>query len=109
VWDAATGERLQTLRAHAATVYGLAYSPDGQRLASASFDPIRASGEVRLWDAVVGRELLTLPGWVAVAFSPDGNLLAAAGSGGLAAARQVRVWDATPWKAPPTSTGLGPP
>jgi WD40 repeat protein len=109
VRDATTGEQLLTLRAHTGGVLALAYSPDGQRLVSASYDPIRGRGEVRLWDSVVGREVLALPGWYAVAWSADGRRLAAPGDGGLAAARQVQVWDATPWKASPTSSGRGSP
>ncbi len=49
----------------------VAFSPDGQRLASASQDQT-----VKIWNSATGGELLALKGhtgWVrSVAFSPDG-------------------------------------
>ena len=55
----------------------MAFSPDGQRLASASHD-----GTVKVWDAATGQETLTLKGHTgvvsSVAFSPDGKRLASA-------------------------------
>jgi WD40 repeat protein len=68
------------------TIFDVAYSPDGKRLASASHDKT-----VRVWDAQTGQELLTLLGHTTsvsdVAFSTDGMHLASAGAG------VVIVWD----------------
>jgi WD40 repeat protein/serine/threonine protein kinase len=78
---------LLTLRGHSDAVHGVAYSPDGTRLASASAD-----GTVKVWDAITGQELLTLRGHTgavgAVAYSPDGKQLASASD------KTVRLWDA---------------
>lgn len=66
-------KRLVTLTGHTDLVRGLAFSPDGSRIATGSFD-----GTAKIWDAQTGKELLHLGhegiGWVA--FSPDGSRLA---------------------------------
>ena len=38
LWDLATGQELVTFAGHTAMVNGLAFSPDGKRLASSSID-----------------------------------------------------------------------
>ena len=57
------------------SVFGVAFSPDGKRLASASGDRT-----VKVWDAATGQEILTLKGHTdsvtSVAFSPDGKRIA---------------------------------
>jgi WD40 repeat protein len=78
VWDAETGRELLTLRGHTSDVWNVAFSPDGQRLASSGwFDPT-----VRVWDAQTGQQLLVLKekGWgerYSLAFSRDGHWLVA--------------------------------
>jgi len=77
-----------TLRGHSGSVDGVAFSPDGKRLATASGDET-----AKVWDAQRGKQLLTLrghSGFVSgVAFSPDGKRLATTGRDGTA-----KVWDA---------------
>jgi eukaryotic-like serine/threonine-protein kinase len=77
-----------TLIGHQAAIRSVAWSPDGSRLATASWD-----GTARVWDAGAGHELLALDGHGSqvnsVAWSPDGSRLATAGWDGIAT-----VWDA---------------
>ena len=70
-------------------VNGVAFSPDGERLASAGGD-----GAVKIWNSRTGKVIQTLHAHtgfvVSVAFHPDGKHLASAG-----ADQQVKVWDLT--------------
>ena len=66
---------VQTLTGHSDWVRSVAFSPDGQLLASGSDD-----NTIKLWQPGTGNQIRTLTGhsnWViSVAFSPDGQLLA---------------------------------
>jgi WD40 repeat protein len=98
VWDARTGRLIWTLKGHVGEVRSVAFSPDGKRLASGSttyqMRGPRVVGEVKLWNAETGREVLTLKGLTGgvtnIAYSPDGKRLAAA----CAEEPAVVVWDA---------------
>ena len=87
VWDTATGHCLHTLTGHTNTVNGVAFSPYGQLLATASNDKT-----ARVWDTATGDCLHTLTGHTdtvnGVAFSPYGQLLATASND-----KTARVWD----------------
>jgi WD40 repeat protein/serine/threonine protein kinase len=71
-----------------AEVNGVAFSSDGERLASADGD-----GRVRIWNSRTGEEIQQIPdahtdSVVCVAFHPKGSHLASRG-----ADKQVKVWD----------------
>ena len=101
VWNAQTGEELLTFgdhyfrdhyvtevdRNHENVTGGVAFSPDGKRLATGGMD-----GTAKVWDAQTGEKLLTLEGRpdyvTGVAFSPNGRRIATA-SGNTA-----RLWAA---------------
>ena len=86
IFGASSWKSRPTLSGHTSWVHHVAWSPDGNRLASVAGD-----GMVKLWDVESGQELLTLPGGeLSVAFSPDGRRLAA-GQGNT-----VTIWDAEP-------------
>lgn len=88
VWDAATGECLQTCKGSGNLVRSVAFSPDQSMLASGGDDQT-----VRIWDAQSGECLKILIGhenvvW-AVQFNPkDGRLVSAS------ADQTIRLWDA---------------
>lgn len=92
VWEAATLKLLYTFREHQDSIRSLAWSPDGSRIASASYD-----NTVKVWDAFTGLNLLTYTehsAWIqAVAWSPDGTYIASGGQD-----YSVRIWDAATGK-----------
>jgi WD40 repeat protein len=121
VWDAKTGQEVLSLESDS---FGVAFSPDGKRLASVG----------KVWDPQTGQELFSFKGdthgyLTGVAYSPDGKRLASSSGsevkvrdaqtgqelltliGGSdiqrlafpndhwlvsAAGRTVRIWDGTP-------------
>ncbi|CAI7635358.1 unnamed protein product [Penicillium manginii] len=82
-WDS----ELQTLEGHSDVIHSVAFSPDGQLLASGSSDKT-----VCIWHALTGALRQTLEGHSdavqSVAFSPDGQLLVS-GSGD----KTIRIWE----------------
>ncbi|MFO0869183.1 MAG: hypothetical protein U0935_09635 [Pirellulales bacterium] len=59
VWDLATRSATLTLTGHTTQIHGLAFSPDGTRIASVSGNGQNrgSAPEVKVWDASSGREL----------------------------------------------------
>ena len=93
LWDVKTGTEKKTLTGHTSEVHSVAFSPDGNTLASGVMDQTDKNITVRLWDVKTGAKKNTLTGHkylvYGVAFSPDGNTLATAGDD-----TTVRLWDA---------------
>ena len=78
--------KTQIFSGHVDGVTAVAWSPDGRRIVTGSYD-----ATIRVWDAVTGEELLSPEHrhWVrSVAWSPDASRIAAGSDDG------VRVWDA---------------
>jgi WD40 repeat protein len=81
ILDIETGHLLGELRGHTLQITGLAYSPDGQTLASAAGDRLGA-GQLKLWNMATGKERVPIEPFKqrlrALSFAPDGNTLAVA-------------------------------
>ncbi|MEM1167152.1 MAG: P-loop NTPase fold protein, partial [Planctomycetota bacterium] len=86
LWDARSGEPLDTLQDHKGWVRAVAVTSDGTRIVSGGHD-----GTVRLWDARSGEPLHTFRGHegavYAVAVTNDGTRIASGGEDGT-----VRLW-----------------
>ncbi|CAN9182999.1 unnamed protein product [Alternaria alternata] len=80
---------LQTLEGHSGGVTSVVFSPDGQTVASGSYDET-----VKLWDASTGALRSTLEGHLdvvtSVVFSPDGQTVASGSDD-----KTVKLWDAS--------------
>ena len=87
VWDLKTGKLVHLLGGHQGGIPGVAISPDGRQLATASLDDT-----VKVWDLKTGTLKRTLKGHTfmvyRVEFSADGRVLASGGGDDT-----VRVWD----------------
>ncbi|KAF3763158.1 hypothetical protein M406DRAFT_84049 [Cryphonectria parasitica EP155] len=79
---------ISTLEGHSARVSSIAFSPDGQHIASGSDDRT-----IKIWNAESGACISTLEGhsdWVrCIAFSPDGQHIASGSDDGT-----IKIWNA---------------
>ena len=95
IWDARSGKEIGRLPEtaeqieHTGVISSIAFSPDGQTLATASMDH-----SIRLWDFKQRKRIATLHGHVsevwALAFAPDGKTILTGGKDG-----SVKLWDTT--------------
>ncbi len=89
---------IRTLTGHTEPVWGAVFSPDGQILATTSYDKT-----VKLWDVQTWQERCTLteyPDWInSVVFSPDGQTLATRGGD------NAQLWDVQTGQERSTLTG----
>jgi WD40 repeat protein len=99
LWDTSTGAQLQTLAAYPGEVHGLAFSPDGTRLAGCG-----TAQTVSIWDTKSGAILQTLDGHNSVlrivAFSPDGAVLVSGDKVGT-----INIWNLKDGSLTRTLTG----
>src|SRR5205823_6577682 len=81
------GQATRTLQGHNILVWSVAFSPDGKRIVSGSFDQT-----VKVWDAQTGRQELTLRGHTqpvqSVIFTPDGKRIVSGSDD-----QTLKVWD----------------
>lgn len=101
IWDVKNSQLLHTLSGHIDDVQTIAFSPDGQVLASGAggWDNPGES-TIKLWRVSDGKLLQTIAGhgdWVQkVTFSPDGKLLLSCGRDGVYpnVSSKIKFWDA---------------
>jgi WD40 repeat protein len=90
LWDVVTAQQKCLLQGHTSAVLSVAFSPDGNTLATGSEDQT-----VRVWDVTTGQQKATLKGHTgavrSVAFSGDGLTLASASDD-----QMVRLWNLSP-------------
>ncbi len=100
-WEADTGKELLPFVGHSVGISGVAFSPDGSRLATASWDH-----SARVWDVATRRTLATYYGHNyalgSIAFSPDSRHVASAGLD-----RTIHIWDAKTRRQECTLLGHG--
>ncbi|MDE0087466.1 MAG: WD40 repeat domain-containing protein [Candidatus Poribacteria bacterium] len=99
LYDAQNYQELSLLTGHTRSIFSLAFSPDGQTLASGSRDKT-----IRLWDVRTGEHKKTFRGhtWfvLSIDFSPDGQTLANGSSDGT-----IHLWDVRTGKHKQTLQG----
>jgi WD40 repeat protein len=59
IWDAVSGRLLLDLQGHEYCVWSVAFSADGQRIVSCAGDWTHGPGEIKVWNAATGEEVLT--------------------------------------------------
>lgn len=89
IFDRATGKVLQELPHGGDYIYAVAFSPDGQFLATGSNDP---DGFIQIWNCQTGQRVKTLNGHaeavLSLAFSRDGSQLVTSSYD-----KTARLWD----------------
>jgi WD40 repeat protein len=103
-WDLTTGQSVRTLRPYGPIGFGLAFSPDGQRLGFLSSEGMVTIHDTSRWQENLPQDpLLSFRAHQTsvrgrLAFSPDGDQIAVPGDGNT-----VNVWNVTTTSNPPMS------
>ncbi len=87
LWEVETGKLLRVLQGHNFNAASLAFSPDGQQLASGAYNTT-----LRVWNVATGeltQEITGTDGVAGLQFSPDGTTLAVP----VWRSGQAQVWD----------------
>jgi WD40 repeat protein/serine/threonine protein kinase len=92
IWDSETGKELLSLSRGGG--FGVAFNPDGKRLATGTSIVRPPASYIAIWDAQTGERLLTTSEGHSnqirgIAFSPDGKRLVSA-----SADKTIKLWDA---------------
>jgi WD40 repeat protein len=96
--DGAAGAVRRIIRGHTGLIDDIAFSPDGSRLASASWDLT-----VKIWDITREQDLRLIPAEARVrdvVFGPDGSYLVSAGTDGV-----IVLWERSTGRAVRTFRG----
>jgi eukaryotic-like serine/threonine-protein kinase len=93
MWDTGSWQELAVLGGFMIGAHSVAFSPDGDRLATGS----AGREAIKIWDARSYQDVLTLESsggvYLRTAFSPDGNKLGSMNEGG-----SLRFWSAPSWE-----------
>jgi WD40 repeat protein len=100
IWDLDTEERLHNLTGHTSNMFSLAFSPDGQLLASGGGTSSRTDqGEsfIGIWDVTTGEQVAKLPTADLgdnhdLTFTKDGTRLISAGN------HRMLAWNTATWE-----------
>ena len=88
LWNANSGQSIQTFKTHTNRVISLAFSSDEKTIATASWD-----GTMRWWNTNSGENIKTFTGYIggshSITYSPDGKIIAVTGGG------KVNLWNAS--------------
>jgi WD40 repeat protein len=99
LWDVMTGEEIYSLTGHSSHVRACAFSPDGKKIVSGSYDKT-----LKIWSVEAKKELITLTGHTdkvnACAFSPDGKKIVSGSDD-----KTIKLWDAEKCMESATLTG----
>ncbi len=89
LWDVLTGKLLKTFKGHSSYIRSIAFSPDGNTIATASMD-----NSIMLWNVEAGNEIKILKGHSffvnTIAFSSDGKTLVSGSSD-----KTIKLWNIT--------------